>query len=345
MRIREKIIDTINDKKNIRLDEFINNCLYNQDAYYIKKNPIGKYNDFVTAPEISQMFGEIIGSYIINYWITHINSTFNLVELGPGKGSLLKDILRVAEYKKKFLRSAKIYLIEKNKELIKIQKKNINHSDLNITWKKELAFNSSIPSIIYSNEFFDCLAIRQFLKKEYWLEKYVSYNRNTDQFYFVDKKVNNKKLITKLEKLYENDIVEISSIRERFFDKICKKIKKDKGIIITIDYGYNKSLNNFSLQAVFNHKKTHIFDNVGKQDISSLVNFNDLISIAKKNDLKIDFFSNQKKFLLNYGIVERKNHLKKSKSKEEQKNIDIAFERLTNDEQMGKKFKVLIVSS
>ena len=344
MNVRNRIINLIKEKKNIRLDEFINHCLHKQDSYYVENNPIGENNDFVTAPEISQMFGEIIGSYILNYWLTNINSDFKLIELGPGKGTLLKDILRVAETNKKFLRHAHIDLIEQNNKLIKFQKATIDRSMLNIKWKNDFNFNSTLPYIFYSNEFFDCLAIRQFFKKDNWLEKYVSYDENSDYFYFKNKKTTDQKIIKRLENYYKNGIAEISTLREIIFDKICREVNKNKGVIITIDYGYENVLNNFSLQSVFKHKKTHIFENIGKQDISSLVNFKELIDIAKKNELKVDIFYNQKKFLLTHGLKERKNILKKNKSKKERDNLEKEYDRLINDDKMGKDFKILIVS-
>ena len=160
MDIRNKIkFEKLLRKKDIRLDKFINNVLYN-NGYYNNYKPLGRNNDFITAPEISQMFGEIIGLYLFYNWDKYINSKFNFIELGPGNGTLFKDIINTVSNYPNFLKKAKVEFIEINKELIKRQKKNIG--DLNnkyIKWRKSINFKSRYPSIIYSNEFFDCFSV------------------------------------------------------------------------------------------------------------------------------------------------------------------------------------------
>ena len=145
-----------------------------------------------------------------------------------------------------------------------------------------------------------------------------------------------------MEKFNKSGLAEISAIRELIFDKICKQIKKNNGLIITIDYGYKNFLNNFSLQSIYKHKKTHLFEHIGYQDITSFVNFKELIDIAKNNDLNIDKFCTQKEFLLTHGLKERKEILKKNLSFNKQQSLEIEFDRLINNSQMGADFKVLI---
>ena len=168
MKIKDLIISEINKKGKIDISEFINLSQYGNNGYYIKKNPIGLSNDFITAPEISQMFGEIIGLFILNYWEKKIKTSYNLIELGPGKGTLIKDILRVGNINKKYLESTNLTLIEKNEQLINVQKKCLkNIGFYKVNWEKEFKIdNNNIPSIIYSNEFFDCFPVRQFYKKK-----------------------------------------------------------------------------------------------------------------------------------------------------------------------------------
>ena len=186
MNFKDRLIREIKKKRRaLRVDEFI--------SYYISKIPIGFKGDFVTSPEISQMFGEIIGLFILNFWLENIKSEFNLIELGPGKGTLLEDILRITKSYKKFSKSKKIKLIERNKKLIKFQKYKTKIFNLkNVEWLKEFNIVSKLPNIIYSNEFFDCLPVRQFYKKNIWYEKLIDYNKFEDLFYFKDKKVSEK---------------------------------------------------------------------------------------------------------------------------------------------------------
>ena len=347
MNLKKKLIKKIEEKRNaLRVDEFISYLLYEKNSYYISKNPIGSRGDFITSPEISQMFGEILGIYILNYWIEKIQSEFNLIELGPGKGTLLEDILRTTKLENKFNKSANIKLIERNKKLIKIQKnKTITCQLKNIEWLKKFNTDSNLPSIIYSNEFFDCLPIRQFYKNEIWYEKLIDYNKLKDVFFFKDKKITTKKTLNCLQKYNRTGIAEISFQRESLFNNLCKHIFKNKGMIILIDYGYESPIKNFSLQSVSGHKKTHIFDNIGLQDITSLVNFGELINIANQFNLNIVSYCNQRDFLITNGIQERKEILKKNLPKTKRAIIEQQFHRLTDKNSMGKDFKFFIVSS
>ena len=345
MNIRELIISEIKKNGQININNFIDLCLYSDKGYYSKNNPIGKYKDFITAPEISQMFGEIIGLYIINFWEEKIGTKFNLIELGPGKCSLIKDILRVGKVKKQFTDSMYLNLIEKNHQLIKLQKKILNKIKIKQpTWERNFKINNNLPSIIYSNEFFDCFPIRQFYKKEKWFEKYIFYNSTNDLFSFISKEIKNRSLINSLKKFDKYKIAEISISRKKYFDRICKFIKKNKGLILTIDYGYKEPLNQFSLQTTYKHKKTHLFENLGNQDITTYVNFDELISVAKNNKLNIDLYCTQKDFLISFGINQRKNKLKMNQNHNIKNKIDFDYNRLTEDSQMGKDFKVLVVS-
>ena len=344
MNIEEQIKSEILSKnKDIRLDSFINKALFDGGGYYYNKKPIGIKNDFITAPEISQMFGEIIGLYLFYVWKTKIKSRFNLIELGPGKGSLFKDIANSVSKYPIFLDQAKILFVEINEKLIEIQKSNIKELKYqNVNWSSSVDFNSNLPSIIYSNEFFDCFPVRQFILKEIWFERYVSYNKNDNNFYFKNIKINNKKLIDFLNLYKKNKLLEVSFQRNEYFEKICKLIKNKGGIFFTIDYGYLKNINNFSLQAIQNHKFSNVLENVGEKDISSHVNFRDLLDIAMNNGLNIEECCTQREFLINYGILERKKNLSKLKNS---KNLEKELERLTGKKEMGDLFKCLIVSN
>ncbi len=343
MTIKELIISEIKEKGSIDVGQFIQMCQFENDGYYLKNNPIGSINDFITAPEISQMFGEILAIFIINFWTKKIKSDFNLIELGPGTGTLLKDLLRIGSKNQKFLNATNVTLIEKNNKLMKIQKNTIKFERIN--WSKEFDIKKKdIPSIIYSNEFFDCFPVRQFYKKEKWHEKLIQYNVYEENFNFISKEVKNNNIL-KILKYFDNvKVAEISELRTKYFNHICEFLKQNKGVFITIDYGYKNPPDHFSLQTIYKHKKTHLFENIGKQDITCHVNFDELINLANKNNLKIDLFCSQKDFLITCGIKERKNNLQKDKNKETIKNLDLEYSRLVDDNHMGEIFKVLVIS-
>ena len=344
MDIKNKIKSILlEDNKNMRLDIFLKNVLYGENGYYNKQNPIGKNFDFITSPEISQMFGEIIGMYIFYIWRTNINSNFNLIELGPGKITLFKDIYRSVSNYPIFFDKAKVLFVEINKELLKRQKAYIEYIRLkNVKWSENIDFKSQLPSIIYSNEFFDCFPVRQFTYDEMWHEKFVRYNKEQNKFYLENKLVKDRKLLLYLKKYQKQKVAEISFDRNKYFEKICKFIKKRKGIFLTIDYGYTKPISYFTLQAIQNHKYSHIFENIGEIDISSHVNFDDFKIISKNYNLKIEEFCSQREFLIKYGILERNKKLSKFKNV---KGIGKDLDRLINKKKMGNLFKFLIVSN
>jgi NADH dehydrogenase [ubiquinone] 1 alpha subcomplex assembly factor 7 len=343
MNKKKNLIDKIKKNGNLNVAEFIQICQFEKDGYYLKNNPIGRANDFITSPEISQMFGEVLAIFLINYWKHKIKNNFNLVELGPGKGTLLEDILRTSTVNQEFLNSISLTLIEKNKSLIDIQKKIMTSQQ--IIWNEEFDIaNKNIPSIIYSNEFFDCFPVQQFHKKEKWYEKYIGYNEFEDNFTFVSKQVEDKKILRSLKKFEQVKVAEIARSRDEYFKLVCSFIKKHKGVFITIDYGYFNPPSHLSLQTIYQHKKTHLFENIGNQDITAHVDFEKFISIANEYNLKIETFCSQKDFMISCGLQERKKNLIKNKSNETTKKINAEYDRLVENSQMGEIFKVLVIS-
>ncbi len=344
MHLEEKIKSIIkSSKRDMRLDVFLELLLYDKNGYYYQQKPIGKRADFITAPEISQIFGEIIGIYLYYYWAKKINKKFNFIELGPGNGTLFNDITNCLVKFPQFFEKAKVTFVEVNKELKRIQKTKIRNKYLSkISWNEKINFKSKKPSIIYSNEFFDCFPVRQFFLKKIWKEKYVNYDENLKKFFFKDKKVNSKKLLSLLKNFNEQKILEISLKRNSYFEKICKYIKLNGGIFLTIDYGYFDSNENFTLQAIQNHKFSHIFEDLGQKDVSSHVNFNDFLDIAKKNKLKIQEYCTQREFLIKYGILER---AKKISELFKSEDIVTQLDKLISNKEMGKLFKCIVVSN
>ena len=356
MSVKKKLVTQIlNKNKNINLEKYITTCLFDNLGYYNKSIPIGANGDFITAPEISQLFGEILGLFVYNIWNKNFRSEFNLIELGPGKGTLINDLLRITKSFKLFHNSMNIELIEINPYLKKIQKENlkkINISLKKINWRDDFHYINKYPSIIYANEFFDCLPIRQFLIKDnVWCEKKISYNKQDQRFYFIDSNIKNKFLIKKLDnyaskfQYNENEILEMSPQREKYFEKLCKFIKKNSGIIIVFDYGYYYPIKRSTLQSIINQNYAHILDNPGKQDITSWINFLTFREIAEKNSLKVYNYKYQKDFLTSNGIEERKNKLLSKSNNIQKKEILSGHGRLISDNQMGKHFKCFIASN
>ena len=156
----------LKNNSKISLDKFIDKALYDKSkGYYINKNPIGKEGDFITSPNISVMFSEMIAIWLIAFWEKlGFPKKINIIELGAGNGEMMYQILKSIDNFKKFRSSAKFYIIEKSSYLKKIQKKKIQNN--NVIWLDNLNKISENISIFIANEFFDALPIKQFIKKK-----------------------------------------------------------------------------------------------------------------------------------------------------------------------------------
>ena len=335
-------------KKSITIEKFIEISLYGENGYYTDSKVIGSTGDFVTAPEISQLFGEILGLYALNYWQNNIKKKFNFVELGPGNGTLLLDIIKITKSFDAFNKAINIKLIEKNKKLMDVQKYNFIIFNININlinWFQDFTNFNKDPVIVIANEFFDCLPIRQFYKKnDINYEKMVQYDIPNEKLKFVDREVKSHNTLKSIELHKHLNIIEISKSRENYFSKICKHILKVGGMMIAIDYGYLEKPRNFTLQSVYNNKNSNVLDNIGNQDITSLVDFKSLISIAKSHSLKIDIFSSQRDFLIQNGIYERLEKILLNCKTHEKDIIKNGLNRIVDQNNMGSIFKVLVVS-
>ena len=193
----------LKNNSKISLDKFINQALYDKSrGYYMSSNPISARGDFITAPNISIMFSEMIAIWLISFWEKIGRpKNINIVELGAGNGEMMYQILNTIKKFKKFKKSSNFLIFEKSQYLKKLQKKKLNFE--NIKWINDLKF-SKYPTIFIANEFFDALPIKQFInKKKSWYEKYIINKNNS--FRFFDKKIK-KEAIQKLlkNKVFKN---------------------------------------------------------------------------------------------------------------------------------------------
>ena len=329
----------------ISISQFMNETLFHpQFGYYTQKNPFGKNGDFITAPEISQVFGEIIGAYLVGIWQQNYqNQKVNLIEMGAGKGTLMKDLLNFAKKIPNFLDKFTISIVEISPKLKKIQAENldgfkINHYDNFIDFYK---YHADQPIFFIANELFDCFAIDQLVKtKNGWAEKRVGINNEDLEFVLGQSHKSIK--ISNAATFKDDATFEYSIQGQNFMDQLTKAIKKTNGIALIIDYGYFKSEFKNTLQAVKNHQFCDILQEAGNCDITSLVDFAALQTIATQNDLQTSFIT-QREFLLTTGIESRRKKLLENTPTHTQQTINSAIERLIDSKQMGELFKVLIV--
>ena len=331
-------------KKSLPVDEFFQNVLYDKkDGYYAIKEPFGKKGDFITAPNISNLFSEIIAIWIISVWqIFGKPKNLNIVELGPGDGSLTKTLLQVFKKFPDFNAAKKIYLYEISNFLKNIQKKNIKNNQ--VKWIKNFKNLNSGPVIFFGNEFFDAIPIKQFKKKnDFLFEKYYTLNKN-NKIKETFKKVSKKEIlnINSYKSLSNLKFIEFPKYGFLELKKIIKKISKTNGCLLLIDYGYLRPNNQNTLQSVLKHKKNKLFNNLGKADITSHVNFTLLREFFKNNDLKVKNIVSQQKFLRSMGIIERAEIIAKKMKFKDQSNMFLRLKRLLSPSLMGELFKVTL---
>jgi len=336
-------------KKNhkIPLDKFINYCLYDKkNGYYMNKNPFGIKGDFTTAPNISRLFSEMIAVWIVSFWESLGSpKKFNLIELGAGNGEMMKIMIESFKKFPSFISSCNIIIHEKSPNLIKEQKANIKFKD--IKWVISLQKINSLPSIFLANEFFDAMPIKQFLKdKGIWFEKFVHTSANK-KLGFINKKIDiktvEKKISFKIS--VKQNFIEYSPLGLRYLIDIFKLIKKNKGALLIIDYGYFAEKMKDTLQAIHKKKYSKVLENIGKSDITHNINFNLIKKISKKfKDLDVNFTS-QKNFLINLGIKQRAEIISKDKTFTEKVDMFYRLKRLINEKEMGDLFKVMLIKN
>ena len=244
-----------------------------------------------------------------------------------------------------FFNSCNIFIHEKSKELIKIQKKKLKKN--NISWLYNFDDLKNRPSIIVANEFFDSLAIKQFIRLENeWFERFVGIKDRKNPFFF-DKKIDMKKFEKKINYKISNNqnFIEYSNIGINYLKKISKIIKKNQGGILIIDYGYFDDKMKNTLQAISNHNYSNILRNIGNSDITHNINFNLFKKIIKKIGGLSESTTNQKKFLIKMGIKQRAEIISKNLPFSKKADIFFRLKRLIDENQMGDHFKVMFIKN
>ena len=333
------------NSKKLPVDIFFKNVLYDKKfGYYNSQFPLGKKGDFITSPKISNLFSEIIAIWIISCWETFGKpKNFNIVELGPGDGSLTNILLKSFKKFPEFNSVKKIFLFEESQLLKKIQKRKIVDKK-DVKWISNFSGIKKGPVIFFGNEFFDAIPIKQFKKlKNSILEKNYTLGKNFKiKQVFKKASESNIKEIESYKVLRKLKFIEFPKLGFQELKKITKKISKLSGCILLIDYGYLKPNNQDTLQSVMRHKKNKLFNNLGKADITAHVNFALLNEFFLKNNLKIKNLITQKDFLENMGIVERANILAKKMKFTQQSDLYLRIQRLLSPKFMGELFKVIL---
>lgn len=342
--LKTRIVKHIKTSGSLPLAEYMHWCMADpKDGYYANQEAIGSKGDFITAPEISQMFGEMIGIWAVEKWEELGRpSPFNLVELGPGKGTLMSDLLRIGNAVPEFLDAAKVQMIETSEKLIETQKQILANYD-NVAWHKSIKDIPNHPTLIIANEFLDVLPIRQYIKtKGEWHEHAIGIDKDDALIWILGAGIlEQESLPENADKEPEGAALEISTIREAFIANTSEFLKQNSGAALFIDYGHGKTDFGDTLQAMRSHGYADILKDPGLADLTSHVDFDALAKIAKAEGMKVQPLAKQGEFLLGKGLIERAGQLGRDQSPEIQESLTRQAERLALPDEMGDLFKVM----
>jgi len=313
-------------------------------GYYKNADPLGAKGDFITAPEVSQMFGELIGFFLVNLW-QQMNEprSFTLLELGPGRGTLMSDVMRVAQRAEGFANAAHLQLFETNPVLKAEQDKRLGQ--YLPYWADEIDAVSDDPLLVVANEFFDALPIRQFVKGEdAWHERQVGLRDGQRAFGLSPTPLPADLLPEEVRDAPIGSIYEAGIAASDVMARLAARVAAQGGAILAIDYGYGRTQTGETLQAVARHAYADPLAAPGEADLSSHVDFDALGKVATAAGLNVQPLTPQGLFLKRIGIGERAAALARA-NPGEMANIETALKRLIAPDQMGDLFKVFVAAS
>ena len=303
--------------------------------YYTSRDPLGEEGDFITAPEISQMFGELIGLWFADLWVKMgSRKHIHFVELGPGRGTLSKDALRTAA---RYEFAPVLHFVETSPALRKIQKEAfpdvIHHDDLS-------TLPEDAPLLIVGNEFFDALPIHQLIRSaDGWHERMVGLDG--DDFVFVAGDKPMDAIVPKgWKSASQGTMIETSAAASTLMGEIATRLKNQGGAALIIDYGPFEARSGSTLQALKSHEKVDVFDHPGQADLTAHVDFEMLKDVADAQGADVMGVQMQGEWLRQMGIDVRMEALQRQNPGEADK-LKRQYDRLVADEQMGTLFKVL----
>jgi len=316
--------------------DYMTQCLFHPElGYYTTHIPIGAKGDFITAPEISQMFGEMLGLTIAQAWMDQGQpSRCILAELGPGRGTLMADVLNATKNIAGFHDAVQVTLVETSPVLKDIQQQTLaNYSP---QWVPDVvALPEDAPLFIVANEFFDCLPIHQFVRtQDGWQEQMVGAENNALGFV-----IGKNHPIEMMGDGAMGDVRETCPSALAIAQSLARLIDTNGGAALFIDYGYWEQATD-SLQALQNHKPVDVFHDCGRSDLTAHVDFKAL-SIACAKFTNTSALTDQGVFLERLGITARAQSLAAKLSGDALENHITAHRRLTHPQEMGQLFKVL----
>lgn len=345
--LKARIVDLIEALGPISVSEYFSLCLSDpRHGYYMTRDPFGRDGDFTTAPEISQMFGEAIGVWLVLAWRALGRPEHPVIaEIGPGRGTLTKDIARTLDQLEPSLRpSASFTLIETSPKLNLLQATTLKGTGGRFDWVKSVDELPEGPLLIVGNELFDAIPVRQYVKiGGAWRERMIGIDMQ-DRLLFVAGagSLDSSLLPSGADAAADGTIFEVAPARDALMQKIAERIAEKGGAGLFIDYGHFAPGFGDTLQAVRKHRPEGVLESPGEADLTSHVDFSALAATAQAVGLDVHRMT-QGQFLLGLGLLERAGVLGANTGEAKRDEIRAAVERLAGPDQMGELFKVLAI--
>jgi SAM-dependent MidA family methyltransferase len=330
----------------LRVDEYMLACFSDpQHGYWRKAGTIGAEGDFITAPEISQTFGELIGLWCVEAWRGFGKpASVRLIELGPGRGTLLRDALRAAKAVPEFVAAISVHLVEISPQLREEQQRTLGDhvlatSRVPMAWHESLQDVPPGPALLIANEFLDALPIRQLICVDgAWRERVVTLDGSGALHFAVGPCAHHESEAP----AHPGDIVELRAGEEELLGQLARRVPPLVGLFI--DYGPAGAARGDTLQAVRRHSYTDPLAAPGRADLTADVQFAGLVRKARAAGFDCDGPMTQAEFLGRLGIAERAARLM-SANPDRAGEIEAGVQRLISPTGMGTLFKVLAIRS
>jgi len=316
-------------------------------GYYMGRDPLGRAGDFITAPEVSQMFGELIGIWCAAGWqMMDAPAEWNLIELGPGRGTLLADLVRACSVMPGLRDGMKVHLIEISPALKTIQAETFKRAGIEATWHDRLEDVPDGQSLIIANEFFDAIPVSQLQKQSgHWHERVVGLGPDGKLvFGIASDRVAPALVPSWATGAADGEFVELSPARDAVAREIGRRITKDMGAALIVDYGHVRSAVGDTLQAVRKHQFADVLAQPGEADITSHVDFDALRTAVTADGARSYGPVTQGNFLIRMGLKEREEMLRARADARQRIRLSQGAQRLVAGNQMGQLFKVLAIA-
>lgn len=344
--LKTRILEDIALTGPMPLSRYMNLCLGDPiSGYYMTRDPFGQDGDFTTAPEVSQMFGELVGAWLVSAWqALGRPSRTRLAELGPGRGTLMADCLRSLTLEPDLMRGLEIDMVDMSPTLIAAQQKTLSPAPCPIHWHGTLP-DSDLPTLLIANEFFDALPVHILVKTEKGIaERHVIASQDNN-LVFADLPTKLQVNQNQIDATPSGTVFELSPERNDVANHIAAGINANCGAALLIDYGYVQPKTGATFQALTDHQMVDPLDQPGQADLTALVDFTSLKNCFNSTNVHVSGPVSQMDFLLDLGLLERAGQLGSDQPPEIQTGLQQAVTRLVSPDEMGTLFKVLAAAS